>query len=253
MLGVLSQAFERVLEDVDAVAGGKLEVEAVRALQEVDGEVEHVLLGKRKVVAEDGHLVLAAGEPERHGGLQSGEDVVGHLVGGLVVVHGDATPEVRMRGDGGSGDDRFDIASVVQKRREGCPALLAHPVAFVEKADAAGDHRGDERRGVVCDGSGLGQDGRDEEILGTGVAGTLIDVEILASLPGGGHGQGGFADSGGADEPGRQRQIGLVDHEPAGKQLPQGVGLPDPLLRGRHGISKVKGDVLDLNGPALRG
>ena len=58
--------------------------------------------------------------------------------------------KLRMGLDLDAGHDGFDIAAVIQQRREAGPALLAHPIAFVEDGDAAAKHGGHQRRGHVA-------------------------------------------------------------------------------------------------------
>ena len=84
-----------------------------------------------------------------------------------------------MGSDRDSRHDAFHIAAVVKKRGEACPRLLVHPVAFVENANPAANHGADQRRGMVGDLARLGENGCDDEVFGTCVGGTLIDVKRL--------------------------------------------------------------------------
>src|SRR5947207_2655449 len=71
----------RGAHQVDAVARREVELQRVRLLQELDGQRQQLRRRERQMIAEDGHLVLAAGEAQRQRRLQTAEDVVGHLVG----------------------------------------------------------------------------------------------------------------------------------------------------------------------------
>ena len=110
---------------------------------------------------------------------------------------------------------------------------------------AAGEHGGDEGRGVIGDGAGFGEDGGDEEVFGAGVGGALVDVEGLVAMLGGGHGEGGLADAGGADEAWGEGEVAGVDDEPAGQELAEDVILTDPALLGGVGAAEVEGDTVD--------
>ena len=60
----LRQAFECVADDVNAVAGGKFQVELVCPLQKFNGYIEQFALGKWQVIAQNFHLVLTAGKTD---------------------------------------------------------------------------------------------------------------------------------------------------------------------------------------------
>jgi hypothetical protein len=93
---------------------------------------------------EDRVLFVALGEVDEELRLEAAVDVLGDVKGAGVVVHGGAEAKARIGVDLDPSDDRLDVAATIEERREAGPALLAHAVAFVEHADAAGDHGGDE-------------------------------------------------------------------------------------------------------------
>ncbi len=100
-----------------------------------------------------------------------------------------------MGGDRDAGDDALDVAAVVEQRGQAGPRLLVHPVPLVEHADAAGEHRRDQRRGVIGDLAALGQDGGDDQVFGPRVGRALVDEERLLAQPRGRHRQRRLADA----------------------------------------------------------
>src|SRR5580704_1500449 len=130
MLGILSDSLERVTQHVDTVAGREIELELVRILQEFDRQVEHLRVGEREVIAQYGQLVLATGMLQGERWLQAALDVVGNLEGRFVLVHRDGAAKLAVGRDDNAGDDRLDVAPMVEKRGEASPRLFIHPVAL---------------------------------------------------------------------------------------------------------------------------
>ena len=126
--------------DVDAVAHRVTLVGHVRLLQKV-GDVAAGSARRRRAGSRAGSvLLLALREIDQNLRLQARVNVFGQLEGRSVVVHRGHQAEQRMRLDLDAGDDRLDIAPGVEQRRQRRPALLAHPVAFIQDRDAAAQH-----------------------------------------------------------------------------------------------------------------
>ena len=102
-----------------------------------------------------------------------------------------------------------------------------------------------KRRGVVADGAGLSQHGRNQQIFGPRVRRALKNIQILFSFARAGHRQCGLADARLAGDPWRQGQVAFIDDQPAGQQLFENFPVPDPLLTHRHGLRQMEGNALD--------
>ena len=87
---------------------------------------------------------------------------------------------------------------------------------------------GKQRACVVRDLSLVREHRADEQILGPRIGRALHDVHRLTSAPRRRHGERRLADAGPADDARRERQIVFRHQEPAGEQLPEGLGLTDP-------------------------
>ena len=85
---------------------------------------------------------------------------------------------------------------------------------------------------MIGDLAAFGEDGGDEQVFRPGVGRALIDEQFLVAAAGGGHAEGGLADSGRADDAGGQGQVAFVDHQPAGEQLLEDFALANPLSGG---------------------
>ena len=145
------------------------------------------------MVLQDRHFILLAGEPNRQSWLKTAENVVGNFKRRFVLIHRHGSPKFSGRGDRDSGDNRFHITPIIEKRRERRPRLFVHPIAFVQYANATANHGRYQRRSVVGNLASLAQNGRDEQIFRTRVGRALIDVQrpTLSVCPG--NGQLGFA------------------------------------------------------------
>ena len=117
-------------------------------------------------------------------------------------------------------DDAFHVAPVIEQRREACPALLAHTVAFIEDHNTAHDHRADERRCDVAKAAFALDDRRDQQIFRSRIHGRLHDEDVTTHPLRCGIGQRGLADAGFADQPRIHRNVELRDDHPGGQQLP---------------------------------
>ena len=118
---VLGHALDREPQQVDPVARREIELETMRLLKKLDRQGQECILGERQVVLEDLHLVVAGREPQREGRLKAGEDVVGDLVGRLVLVHRHADPKIGVGGDRDAGHDALDVTAVVEQAGPGWP------------------------------------------------------------------------------------------------------------------------------------
>jgi hypothetical protein len=177
--------------------------------------------------------------------LEAGVDVLGDVEGARVVVHGGAHAKLAVRGDLDAGDDGLDVAAAVEEGGERGPGLLAHAVALVEDADAAGDHGADEGAGDVAQLLAVGDDGGDEQVLRAGVHGGLEHVDGEAEGLGGGGGEGGLADAWFADEAGRHGVVVVVEDHPGGEELAAQLGAADPLPVEFIGRREAQLDALD--------
>ena len=135
---------------------------------------------------------------------------------------------------------------MIQQRRQAGPRLFVHAVAFVQEANAALNHRRHQRRGVVLDGPALAQHRRHEQIFGARVGRALIDVERLLALAGGRDRERRLADAGRSEEPRRQRQVLLIDDQPAGEDLFQDFALADPGPRRRIGGTEMQTNAVNF-------
>ncbi len=157
-----------------------------------------------------------------------------------------------MRRHGDPRDDALDVAPLIEQRRQRGPALLVHAVALVEDAHPAAHHRRDQRRGVIGDLAVVGENRRDDEVLGARVGGALIDVQILVPVARRSHAQRRLADPGHTLDARHQRQVGVVDDEPTRQQLPQNLFLPDPLADRRIRTAEHEAHAVHFGPASLR-
>ena len=118
---------------------------------------------------------------------------------------------------------------MVKQWRQTGPRLLVHPVALVENAHTAAQHRGDKRRSVILDPAVFTEDWSDQQVFRPGIGSALIDVELLLTCVCRRDRKRRFTDAWRADDSWSQRQILFVDDDPAGQQLPERLTLPDPV------------------------
>ena len=198
-------------------------------LKKVDRQSKHLVISKRNVVLQDRQFIVPVGWLQGQRRLQSAHDVIGDFEGRLVIIHRYCTTKIGMRFDGDSSNDGFDIATMVKQRSQAGPRLLIHPVAFVENADAAPQHRRHQRRGVILDPSVFTQHRSDQQVLGPSVGRALVDVEFLLPRVGCRDGECRFANAWCADNSRSQCQIFLVNNDPACEQLPERLTLANPV------------------------
>ena len=136
--------------DVDAVARGVALVGGVRLLEKIGDVVQNMFVAEGQIFVQDREFFVPFRKIDQDLRLQAGVDVLGQIESAGVVVHGGHQAEQRMRLDLDSGDDGFDVAAIVEQRREARPAFLAHAVAFIENDDAAAQHGGHQRRGDIA-------------------------------------------------------------------------------------------------------
>src|SRR5579862_2013025 len=233
--------FDGVAGDIDAVANRVSLVGGMGALEKSGDVFEDAVFSEGQVLFEDEKLLVLFGEVDEDLWLQAGVNVFGQLEGGGVVIHGGDDAEVGMGFDLDAGDDAFDIAPVIQQGRERCPAFFTHAVTFVENGDAAPDHGGDEGGSHVAQTPFPFNDRGDEKIFGAGIERSLHDVDVATHAACGGISQGGFTHARLADQARAHRQIGFVDYQPGGKELPHQFFLTDPVNGQVIGMSEVEG------------
>ena len=85
----------------------------------------------------------------------------------------------------------------------------------------------------------------DKQVFGASVGGALEDEQVLLTLAGAGNGERCFADAGGAHEPRSERQIAVIDDDPAGKQLFEHFTLADPVTAGGIRGSQMQRNAVD--------
>ena len=90
-------------------------------LEKIDGKLQNVRFGKRQMVLQDCQLVFSVRESHLKGRLESAQDVVGDLIGRVVLVHRHRGSKVLMGRIGDPRNDRFDIPTLVEQRSQGCP------------------------------------------------------------------------------------------------------------------------------------
>ena len=228
MIGILADSLKSETHHVYAITSREIQFESVRRLQKFDGEIQHLLVGKRQVIVENRHLVFARRMAQRQRGLQAAEDVVWNLVGGFVLVHSHGTTEIWMSFDRDAGDDRLDIPPVIEERCQAGPRLFVHAVAFIEHANTATDHGGDHRRSVVGNLSVFRQHGCHQQIFRASVGRALVDEKFLFPRSSPRHRQRCLTNSRCPDNTWSQWQIAFVDNQPAGQKLFEDFVLTDP-------------------------
>ena len=111
-------------------------------LQEFNGHRQHFGFGKGQMILQNRHLILLVGISQLESWLETAKNVVGDFIRRLILVHRNRTAKVRMSGDRNARHDRLNVAAMIQQRSEARPRLLVHPIAFVQKTNAASQHRG---------------------------------------------------------------------------------------------------------------
>lgn len=102
---------------------------------------------------------------------------------------------------------------------------------------------------MVGDFAPLAEDGRDEQVFGAGIGGALVDEEGAPLRFGGGDGQLRLSDAGGPKETGCQRQIGIIDLDPACEELHQNFVLADPLAVCFVRVCEFETDAVNFHPP----
>ena len=108
-------------QDVNAVASRKVQVQRMCFLQKIDGQIEHLVIRKWKMILQNGQLIFTSRMAQSQSRLQAAENVVGNLERGFILVHRDRTAKVRVCGDRDARDDGFDVASMIQQRSKAGP------------------------------------------------------------------------------------------------------------------------------------
>ena len=110
------KTLDRVPKNIDPIAGREIELQRVGLLEKIDGNLQNVRFGKRQMVFQDCQLVFSVRESYLKGRLESAQDVVGDLIGRIVLVHRHGGSKVLMGRNGDPRDDRFDIPTLVEQR-----------------------------------------------------------------------------------------------------------------------------------------
>ena len=110
------KTLDRVPKNIDPIAGREIEFQRVGLLEKIDGNLQNVRFGKRQMVFQDCQLVFSVRESYLKGRLESAQDVVGDLIGRIVLVHRHGGSKVLMGRNGDPRDDRFDIPTLVEQR-----------------------------------------------------------------------------------------------------------------------------------------
>ena len=63
-------------------------------LQKLHGHRQHFSFGERQMILQNRQFILPIGKTQRQGRLQAAQNIVGDLVGGFVLVHGDDAAKV---------------------------------------------------------------------------------------------------------------------------------------------------------------
>ena len=200
------------------------------------------------MVSQDMFFIFPRRKLERQRRLQSAENVIGNLKCRFVLVHRHGTAKIRMGANGDAGDDRFDVAAMIQQRGQRGPAFFVHPIAFVKNANTAANHRRHQRRGVIGNLATFGQHRRDQQIFRAGIGRALIDEQFLLALIGSCHRQSRLANSWRSHQSGRQRQIAFINDDPTSEYLLQNFLLPDPGAGDVVGLGKLNLDPLNFPG-----
>ena len=110
------KTLDRVPKNIDPIAGREIEFQRVGLLEKIDGNLQNVRFGKRQMVLQNSQLVFSVRESYLKGRLESAQDVVGDLIGRVVLVHRHGGSKVLMGRNGDPRDDRFDIPTLVEQR-----------------------------------------------------------------------------------------------------------------------------------------
>ena len=129
--GILGEPLQRVLQHMEAIPDGKLDVQLVSLLKKIDGQRQHFGGSERQMVAQDRQFIVPRGVAYSQGRLKSGQDIIGHLVCACIFIHRHAAAEVVVRVHQYPGDDLFDAAPMIEQRGERRPAFFIHAVALI--------------------------------------------------------------------------------------------------------------------------
>ena len=145
MRGILSHPLQRILEDVDAIADGKIQIEFVGVLEKADGQRQQFRRGERQMVAEDRQFIVPLGKAQMQRRLEPGHDIVRHFIRRGNFIHRDAGTKIFRGLDLNPRHDGFHEPPVIEQRGQGRPGLFIHTIAFIEHADASAQHRTHQR------------------------------------------------------------------------------------------------------------